>query len=161
MTCAECGSGDAAEWTCLTCDVSLHDKCIQRHRGDNQGKTHTIIPGFDAFLHTSGVSNKASEPRIDKITVTGPGVQESGVVGEYDTTFHVNTYGAGPGRLGVKVEGPKAAFNVTMEPHKENKTTIVCSYQAEEAGDYVITVTWSEKEVHGSPFKVRLKNSES
>jgi hypothetical protein len=54
-----------------------------------------------------------------------------------------------------------AAFKVKMEPHKGNKTTIVCSYQAEEAGDYVITVTWSDKEVHGSPFKVHLKNSES
>ena len=62
---------------------------------------------FTAVLQNPGVSTKAPEPRIDKITVSGPGVDESGVVGEFDATFHVNTAGAGPGRLGVKVKGPK------------------------------------------------------
>ncbi|XP_061180541.1 filamin-C-like [Saccostrea echinata] len=160
MACAECSSGDVAEWTCLTCNVSLHDKCIQCHRGDTGDKTHTIIPGFDALLHSPVVSSTASKPRIDKIVVRGPGVAPEGVIGEFDPTFYVNTYGAGQGSLGVRIRGPKAAFKVKMEPDKEKRTTMICSYEAEEAGDYVITVTWSDIEVSGSPFTVHLENKE-
>lgn len=45
-----------------------------------------------------------------------------------------------------------------MEKHAEDKTMIVCSYEANEPGDYVINVTWGNIEVRGSPFKVNLQN---
>lgn len=44
-----------------------------------------------------------------------------------------------------------------MEKHTEDKTIIVCSYEANEPGDYVISVTWGDIEVRGSPFKVNLQ----
>lgn len=45
-----------------------------------------------------------------------------------------------------------------MEKHSEDKTMIVCSYEANEPGDYVISVTWGDIEVRGSPFKVNVQN---
>lgn len=48
------------------------------------------------------------------------------------------------------------AFEVKMAPHSERKTTIMCSYEAKDVGEYTITVMWSGLEVPGSPFKVVL-----
>lgn len=45
-----------------------------------------------------------------------------------------------------------------MEKLTEDKSIIVCSYEANEPGDYVINVTWGDIGVRGSPFKVNLQN---
>ena len=41
-----------------------------------------------------------------KVRVSGPGIH-NGVLQEYDGSFTVNTQGAGPGELTVKIRGPK------------------------------------------------------
>lgn len=56
------------------------------------------------FQAPAGTS-KESNP--DKIEVHGPGIEPEGVLGEFDPTFNVKTQGAGPGRLGVNIRGPK------------------------------------------------------
>lgn len=157
MSCAECTSCElAVDWTCLKCGVCLHDKCIERHRANKAETTHSIIPKMDALFQAPAGTSKESNP--DKIEVHGPGIEPEGVLGEFDPTFNVKTQGAGPGRLGVNIRGPKGTFNVKMEKHTEDKTIIVCSYEANEPGDYVISVTWGDIEVRGSPFKVNVRN---
>lgn len=157
MSCAECTSGDlSASWTCLTCGVSLHDKCIERHRTNKAETTHSIIPKMDNLFQAPVGTSKESNP--DKIEVVGPGIEPEGVLGEFDPSFKVKTQGAGPGRLGVNIRGPKGAFNVKMEKHSEDKSMIICSYEADEPGDYVISVTWGDIGVRGSPFRVNLQS---
>nr|XP_022307311.1 filamin-B-like [Crassostrea virginica]XP_022307312.1 filamin-B-like [Crassostrea virginica]XP_022307313.1 filamin-B-like [Crassostrea virginica] len=157
MSCAECTSGEPiADWMCVKCNIVLHDKCIGRHKESRPGIPHSVIPKMVDLFQPPGGSSM--ESNADKVQVLGPGVESEGVVGEFASEFNVQTEGAGPGRLGVHIRGPKGAFNVKMEKHPEEKTTFVCSYQAEAPGDYVITVTWSDVDVPGSPFKVHLKS---
>ena len=47
-------------------------------------------------------------PDPSKVRVSGPGVH-NGVLQEYDGSFTVNTQGAGPGELTVKIRGPKGS----------------------------------------------------
>ena len=59
---------------------------------------------FEVFQPPGGSS---MESNADKVQVLGPGVESEGVVGEFASEFNVQTEGAGPGRLGVHIRGPK------------------------------------------------------
>lgn len=48
-----------------------------------------------------------TKPRVDKIIVCGPGIESIGLVGEFDSTFNIDTYGAGHGHLNIQIVGPK------------------------------------------------------
>jgi len=45
-------------------------------------------------------------PDPSKVRVSGPGIH-NGILQQYDGSFTVNTQGAGPGELTVKIRGPK------------------------------------------------------
>lgn len=47
-------------------------------------------------------------------------------------------------------------FNVKMEKYIEDKIIIVCFYEVNEFGDYVISVIWGDIEVCGLFFKVNV-----
>jgi len=49
-------------------------------------------------------------PDPTKVRVSGPGIH-NGIVNQYDGSFTVNTQGAGPGELTVKIRGPKGLFS--------------------------------------------------
>ena len=48
-------------------------------------------------------------PDPSKVRVSGPGIH-NGVLQQYDGSFTVNTQGAGPGQLTVKIRGPKGLY---------------------------------------------------
>ncbi|CAG2196654.1 FLNA [Mytilus edulis] len=155
--CKECDCDKPVEWVCLECNEPVHDFCIAAHINRQASLTHSVIPNFDALTQGRVLGSKTvTKPRVDKIIVCGPGIESIGLVGEFDSTFNIDTYGAGHGHLNIQIVGPKGAFEVKMAPHSERKTTIMCSYEAKDVGEYTITVTWSGLEVPGSPFKVVL-----
>lgn len=51
------------------------------------------------------------------------------------------------------------AFKVDMEREEHNDRTILCQYDPQEPGAYVITVKWSGHNVRGSPFSVHIFES--
>jgi len=51
------------------------------------------------------------------------------------------------------------AFKVDMRRDREEERTIVCRYDPEEAGEYVVMVRWSGTHVPGSPFTVHIFDS--
>lgn len=55
------------------------------------------------------------ESNADKVQVLGPGVESEGVVGEFASEFNVQTEGAGPGRLGVHIRGPKGIVAISYK----------------------------------------------
>jgi Filamin/ABP280 repeat len=53
------------------------------------------------------------------------------------------------------------AFNVDMARQRSDDRTIMCQYDPAEPGDYIISVKWSNEHVPGSPFHVRLFESDA
>jgi len=53
-------------------------------------------------------------PDPSKVRVSGPGIH-NGVLQEYDGSFTVNTQGAGPGELTVKIRGPKGTSGIFQD----------------------------------------------
>ncbi len=49
-----------------------------------------------------------------------------------------------------------AAFRVEMQRESHKDRTILCRYEPQEVGDYVISVKWSGEHVPGSPFHVQI-----
>lgn len=94
-------------------------------------------------------------PDPSKVKVSGEGIQ-NGILATYQSTFLVDTRGAGPGQLTVKVRGPKGAFRVEMTRQPGSDRVITCRYHPTEVGDYQVYVLWSGQHVPGSPFIVRI-----
>lgn len=96
-------------------------------------------------------------PGIDptKVRVSGPGI-EPGILATYQSTFLVETTGAGPGKLTVRVRGPKGAFRVEMTRDPSRDRAILCRYNPAEVGQYIISIKWSGQDVPGSPFTVTI-----
>ncbi|CAH1244906.1 FLNA [Branchiostoma lanceolatum] len=102
--------------------------------------------------HVFDVSSKSDYKRVK---VFGPGLN-NGMINYYRGNFLCDTRGAGEGDLSVRIQGPKGAFKVRMNPLAENDRVIAVSYDPTYPGNYDITVKWSDKHVPGSPFRVFL-----
>jgi filamin len=92
-------------------------------------------------------------PDASKVTVCGEGIK-NGILATFESDFTVNTCGAGPGQLTVKVRAKKGAFRVEMTRSKESDRVIQCRYHPTEIGEYFIHVQWSGQHVPNSPFRV-------
>lgn len=97
----------------------------------------------------------AGPPDPSKVRVYGPGI-EHGVLPLYQSRFVCDTRGAGPGRLTVRIRGPKGAFKVDMLRENPKDPKIICKYDPCEPGDYRIEIKWSGEHVPGSPFTVMI-----
>ncbi|XP_062580675.1 filamin-A-like [Saccostrea cucullata] len=115
---------------------------------------HEHVPGSPFKIPVG----EPPDPR--KVKVYGPGVQD-GLVQTFESKFLVETVGAGAGQLAVRIRGPRGAFKVNIQREEENDRTVLCSYDPEEPGEYVIGVKWSGRHVRGSPFHVHLFESQS
>ena len=92
-------------------------------------------------------------PKTDpsKVRVYGPGI-ESGVA-NVPAEFTVDTRQAGPGSLGLLIEGPSQA---KINCHDNGDGTCRVVYYPTEPGEYVVSVTYSDKPVPNSPFRVNI-----
>ena len=97
-------------------------------------------------------------PGVDpsKCKAYGPGLQD-GVVGR-PSYFTIDTRSARAGVLVVHLRGMKNAFKINMKPADElDKRTMIAQYEPKLAGDYLISILWSEQHIPGSPFRVRIR----
>ena len=98
-----------------------------------------ILPGADAT----------------KCRAYGPGL-EDGMVGD-SSYFTIETRDAGSGVLRVKLNGVRNAFNISLKPvSSTDSRTLRADYSPKKPGEYLITIKWSEKDIPGSPFKVKI-----
>ena len=51
---------------------------------------------------------------------------------------------------------PSGAFRVEMQRESQRDRTILCRYDPTEVGEYAVHVRWSDKDVPGSPFNIRI-----
>ncbi|XP_019634778.1 PREDICTED: filamin-A-like isoform X1 [Branchiostoma belcheri] len=141
-------------------DVQLYDfengtyelKVTPKEKG-----RHTLEVVYDQ-KHAPGsphVFEVGSKSDYKRVKVFGPGLN-NGMINYYRGNFLCDTRGAGEGDLSVRIQGPKGAFKVRMNPLAENERVIAVSYDPTFPGNYDITVKWSDKHVPGSPFRVYL-----
>ena len=76
------------------------------------------------------------------------------IIGDYEGKFTVETKGAGPGTLKVRIHGPKGAFKVQMFRESNKDRTIGVLYNPTEAGIYTVNVMWSDEHAQDSPFQI-------
>ena len=94
-------------------------------------------------------------PEPEKVVVQGPGLQD-GYLGQQGN-FTIETADAGSGTLSVNVEGPKGGFKINLSRDPENERTILADYNPQYAGQYIISIQWSNVSVPGSPFIVNIE----
>lgn len=94
-----------------------------------------------------------------KVRVYGPGI-EHGVLATFQSRFICDTRGAGAGQLTVRVRGPKGAFRVEMQRETQKDRIILCRYDPTEPGDYRVEVRWAGVLVPGSPFPVKIVDTQ-
>ncbi|GFR82088.1 filamin-C [Elysia marginata] len=102
---------------------------------------------------------KASNTGLLPVKCWGPGI-ENGIIPDFQSTFWVETTGAGAGDLRVRIMGPKGAFHVKMRKASQRDKIYQCFYDPVEPGVYTVYVQWSGVHVAGSPFQVLLATSD-
>ena len=112
------------------------------------------VPGSPFTLRVSGA------PDASKVRVYGPGI-EHGVLATFQSRFICDTRGAGAGQLTVRVRGPKGAFRVEMQRETQKDRIILCRYDPTEPGDYRVEVRWQAVLVPGSPFPVKIVDTQA
>ena len=81
------------------------------------------------------------------------------MVAKAPANFTVETFAAGDGELAVKAVQVETGKELDCEIvfNNDRKHTYSCSYFPEEEGDYVVTITWSGREIPKSPYAVNVE----
>ena len=73
----------------------------------------------------------------------------------------METKGAGPGTLKVRIHGPKGAFKVEMFRESDKDRTIGVRYNPKEIGRYTVNVLWADLPAPGSPFELFVADTKN
>ncbi|XP_021372143.1 filamin-A-like isoform X2 [Mizuhopecten yessoensis] len=114
--------------------------------------------GGEHVLGSPFIIKVGSQPDASKVRVTGPGV-EHGILAMFQSSFVVETRGAGAGQLTVRIRGPKGGFQVEMYRDSQRDRTILCRYDPTETGLYILSIRWSGVDVPGSPFQINIMDT--
>jgi filamin len=149
---AECKGPNSMAYCTL---LDRHDGTFELVYKPQEVGIHTLdIKYADEPVPRSPFTIKVgAAPDPSRVRVSGDGICD-GILATYKSSFTVNTRGAGPGQLTVKVRGPKGKFRVEMKRRPDNERAIDCRYDPTEVGQYQVIVLWSGEHVPGSPFDV-------
>ena len=109
----------------------------------------TDIPGSPFIINVF--------PGVDasKCRAYGRGL-ENGRVGSL-AEFYIETHNAGSGNLYVGIHSVQDTCKIVMKPKDmKDVRTQVARYFPRKPGNFIISVTWSDKHIPGSPFKVKI-----
>ena len=140
---------------------------------DNHDGTYTVdvkadepgVHAIDVELDGSKIPGSPYMVRIvqaadkKKVHFYGKGI-ESGLLDNFEGLFYVDTKGAGPGDLKVRIHGPKDGFNMKLRKDPETERVVIVQYEPMVEGEYTINVFWSGEHVEGSPQKILLTNND-
>lgn len=109
----------------------------------------------NAKLKTDAPKKAKTNP--NRVRCYGPGLQPGNVTGA-QTSFTVETFSAGAGKLEVVAQNPKGQTEkVECLFNDDRAQTYTCTYKPKMEGDYKIIVKFADKEVPKSPFVVPIK----
>ncbi len=129
-------------------DISIDAQCHGKHRVSVKWSGQHIPCSPFIIKVFPGADSR-------KCVAHGPGL-EDGFVGK-KSSFTIDTKNAGAGILKVRLHGIKGAFKIEIAPiDQQNRRTLVAKYNPTQRGEYLITIKWSEINVPGSPFRVKI-----
>ena len=122
---------------------------------EQTGKYHVMAMWNGVPIKGAPFEVRVTQPPIAaNVKAAGPGLSD-GVIG-HEGSFVINTTDSGSGTLSVNVEGPKGGFKINMERHPKQERLILARYDPQNAGEYVINITWAGEAIPGSPFIVNI-----
>ncbi|XP_078695186.1 filamin-B-like [Branchiostoma floridae x Branchiostoma belcheri] len=165
----DAGAGGLLQARCLgpngKADVQLTEKddgiYLMKIRAKEAGK-HELdikyngekIEGSPFIVDIAPVPTSSGGPDAKKVTAFGPGLKH-GVLSAWRGNFLVHTAGAGPGKLQIKVDGPKpGSFKLESRPLPDKDRAVAVNFTPKMVGKYVIAIKWSDENINESPFEV-------
>ncbi|KAI8503891.1 hypothetical protein Bbelb_179590 [Branchiostoma belcheri] len=165
----DAGAGGLLQARCLgpngKADVQLTEKedgiYLMKIRAKEAGK-HELdikyngekIEGSPFIVDIAPVPTSSGVPDAKKVTAFGPGLKH-GVLSAWRGNFLVHTAGAGPGKLQIKVDGPKpGSFKLESRPLPDKDRAVAVNFTPKMVGKYVIAIKWSDENINESPFEV-------
>ncbi|CAD5114543.1 DgyrCDS3662 [Dimorphilus gyrociliatus] len=106
----------------------------------------------DSPLTGFAISDKMSTDDLEKVILTGRGLQEATV--HQEAFFQIDGSAAGPGSPDVKIVGVTSHVDVNVTPLGNQKYR--CSYVPSRPGAYLLNVKWGDRDAVGSPFKINV-----
>lgn len=145
------------------CDVSVFDNKdgtyqIQIHPAEVGNHLVYVEWGARPVHGSPFLVRVGQAPDPSKVRVYGPGL-ENGILRQFRGNFMVETKGAGPGTLKIRIHGPRGAFKVEMYRDATKERTIGVRYNPVEVGRYIINIKWADQHIPGSPFDVTIVDS--
>ena len=125
----------------------------------NEEGDYTVDVQFNGYPVGKSPYNVHVTPGVDASACIayGPGLESSDLRAGSPTEFWVETAGAGDGKLGVVVKGPKGSIaSKELKIDKETDEKYHVEYMSEEVGPHTVEVTYSGLHIPDSPFKVRI-----
>ncbi len=104
------------------------------------------------MIKTGELSTLAEEVRV-----SGPGLKEAQL--HKETSFIVNTAGAGPGELNIDAYYEKDGEKLKFSAKEKDKTEVHLKYTPKRLVNIVFAITWSDTPVLFSPFIVPVYDS--
>lgn len=133
-----------------TVDINASEPGVHTVDVELNGKK---IPGSPFLVRIVQAADKK------KVLLYGNGLGST-LLDDAQSTIHVDTKGAGPGDLKVRVHGPKNGFSVDLKHDYHDNRVVNIDYNPTIAGLYTINVYWSGEHVSGSPAEVYLAPNE-
>ena len=145
-------------------DVQIEDKC------DGEYVVTYTSPEPGAYLVKITYNGKdiagspfkvdaISRPDASKCHTYGPALEsKDNRYTDVAQEFYVDTAKAGRGKLNVLVRGPNDE-QCTTHVKKEDGKIYNIKFNAEHEGLYVVTVSWSNNPVPGSPFRIKVQQA--
>lgn len=99
---------------------------------------------------------QAADPK--KVHFYGTGLV-SGLLDGFDGSFQVDTKGAGPGGLRVRIHGPRDGFKVEMYRANPEDRVVNVKYEPTTAGLYTVNVLWGDDHAESSPLQVYIADN--
>lgn len=143
-------------------------ECIVENKKDGTyscSYVPTVAGEYTVTVHFNG-KHAASSPYkvlvapgsdVGACVAYGPGVEGTDLRAASPTEFWVETAGAGQGKLGITVRGPKGpigANDLTVGKEPDDKYHV--EYTPQQAGPYTVEVTFAGLHIQSSPFRVRV-----
>ena len=130
-----------------------HDQVTVTFTPEQEGNHYIHLNWSKIALPKSPLLGYAVHTHQDnKVVLTGRGLKESTVREEAE--FQIDGTQAGPGAPEVTLTGVKAEIPVKVIPIAQGKYR--CQYLPIIPGAYLLNITWNNRQLRGSPYKVNV-----
>jgi len=132
------------------------DMASRRNMPMSMSPSETQLPKqSSAAVQTSAdrtATTSTNQQPFAKVIMTGVGIKQAFV--NQLSEFFIDGINAGPGSPSIQLTGLKGDVNVTCTSIGNSKYR--CTYVPQHVGTYLLYISWGERQVVGSPYKLNV-----